>query len=114
MANKYLTSHSRIPRHSRASGNLVLKRLSWIPAFAGMTAFTGMTFLITALLYITPVLADRPPPQPRIQTSPNISLSVNQDTLNQINKLFTKDTYKDFHKQPKLELFKIPTSNHEH
>ena len=84
MATKYLKSHSRA------------------------------RFLMITLLYITPALAYRSPPQPPQQPNPNISSGVNQNTVNQINKLFTKATYKDFHKQPKLKLFKIPTSNHEH
>ncbi len=97
--------HSRArSRHSRESGNLLRANNYsplhvWIPAFAGMTI----------LLYIAPIFAeDKPPPPSPPNTQNQNNNNITQDALTQINQLFIKSSYKDFQKQPKLELFKIP------
>ena len=63
--------------------------------------------LLFFFLYITTAIAEDKPPV--VQTSPNISLTPNQNTLTQINNLFANSNYKKFRNQPKEEPFKIPT-----
>lgn len=64
--------------------------------------------IIILLFYIVPVLADDKPPPPSSNTQSQNNNNITQDVLTQINQLFVKSSYKDFQKQPKLELFKIP------